>query len=485
MNKATVVIIGAGMSGICMAIKLRESGIDDLLILEKSSAPGGTWHDNTYPGACCDVASHLYSFSFEPNPDWSRAFSPQAEIRAYFEHCTRKYDLEKLIRYNTEVVTARFDEVAGEWELNTGAGERLHCRVLVSGLGQLNQPYTPSFTGADTFQGDSFHSARWDHSVDLIGKKVAIIGNAASAIQFIPPLAKQAEQVVVYQRSANYIVPRNDRTYSEAEKQRYRQHPWLLKLSRLRWYLRQEIIMFGAMFAGSLRQRLVKWGASKYLQQEISDPQLRAQLSPHYPLGCKRILVSDDYYQALESGAIEIVTSPITGIEEGGVVSADAVSRDVDVIIYATGFRATDFLATVEVTGVDGKSLAASWQEGAQALRGVAVPGFPNLFLLYGPNTNLGHNSIIFMVEAQVRYIVQCIDKLLAHDLKMLTAKQEASDRFNEDLQAALATTVWAGECGSWYKNEAGKITNNWPHTTLRFALSMHSPDFTEYDMKA
>ena len=481
--QATVAILGAGMSGICMAIKLREAGVEDLVILEKSPAPGGTWHDNTYPGACCDVASHLYSFSFEPNPGWSRAFSPQAEIQDYFRHCVEKYDLEPQIRYGSEVARADYDEAQGEWELAMTTGETLRCRFLVSGLGQLNVPHTPEFPGADTFAGVSFHSARWDHSVDLAGKRVAVIGNAASAIQFIPPVSDVAEQVYVYQRSANYIVPRNDRFYGEREQQRYRDHPWLMKLSRLRYYLRQELILFGGMIPGSLRHRLLTWAARKYLEQEISDPETITKLTPDYPLGCKRVLVSDDYYQALARNPVELVTSPIRGVGEKGVTTEDGTERPVDVLIYATGFKATDFLATIDVHGVGGRSLRDAWAEGAEALRGVAVPDFPNLFLLYGPNTNLGHNSIIHMVEAQVRYIVRCIDKVLAHDLKALSANPEAYRRFNEDLQSALGAMVWGGECGSWYKNEAGKITNNWPYSSTRFALSMWRPDFTEFDM--
>jgi cation diffusion facilitator CzcD-associated flavoprotein CzcO len=483
MSVTSVIIIGAGMSGICMAIKLRERGIDDVLILEKSAAAGGTWHDNTYPGACCDIASHLYSFSFEPWAEWSKAFAPQSEIQAYFEHCVDKYQLASLIRYKTQVESADFNEETGEWLLCTSTQEQLRCKVLISGVGQLNQPHIPQFAGAAEFKGLSFHSARWDHSVDLRGKRVAVIGNAASAIQFIPPVAEQADQVFVYQRSPNYIVPRNDRPYGKDEQQRYRDHPWLLKLSRLRWYLRQELLMFGAMLSGSLRQKLATSAAQKYLEQKINEPDMRQQLTPDYPLGCKRILVSDDYYQALAGDSVELVTSPIQGMDADGVLSEDEQARPVDVIIYATGFCATDFLATLEVRGKNGQLLSEQWAEGAEALRGVAVPEFPNLFLLYGPNTNLGHNSIIFMVEAQVRYLVQCIDKIIAHDLKTFTANAAASATFNEELQSALAETVWGGECGSWYKNEAGKITNNWPHSSLRFALSMRAPDFTEYDM--
>ena len=485
MEQTTVVIIGAGMSGICMGIKLKAAGITDFVILEKSGSPGGTWHDNTYPGACCDVASHLYSFSFEPKADWSRAYAPQPEIRDYFEHCVAKYRLEETIRYGTEVKAAELDEANGRWRLTLADGGQLECRVLVSGLGQLNRPHIPDFPGRDRFRGPSFHSARWDHSVDLKNKRVAVIGNAASAIQFIPPVAEQADRVFVHQRSANYIVPRNDRAYSEAEQQRFRRFPWLLKLSRLYWYMRQEFLFFGAMFDGSLRHRLIQRKARQYLEEQIADPALRQVLTPDYPMGCKRILVSDDYYQALAAGGIELVTSPITGIGETGVETEDGVDRPVDVLIYGTGFRATEFLAPLEIRGRDGRDLSACWRDGAWAHRGVAVPGFPNLFMLYGPNTNLGHNSIIYMVESQVRYIVQCIDKLLAHDIRLLEANELAAERFNAKLQEDLAATVWGGECGSWYKNASGKITNNWPHGSLRFHWSMLWPDFSEFDMSA
>ena len=481
----TVIILGAGMSGICMAIKLREAGIDDLLILEKATAPGGTWHDNTYPGACCDVASHLYCYSFEPNPDWSRAYSPQPEIQAYFEHCVKKYGLAAVIRYDCTVRSADYDEAEGAWEVGTARGEKLRCRFLVSGLGQLNLPNIPGFPGAGSFAGTSFHSARWQQDINLAGKRVAVIGNAASAIQFIPVIARQAERVVVYQRSANYIIPRNDFAYSPADRQRFRDHPRMQKLSRLRWYLRQELLMYGAMLPGSLRQRMVARLARSYLERQISDPVLRQQLWPDYPLGCKRVLVSDDYYQAFDSGRVELVNSPITAIAPRGVLTEDGVERPVEVLVYATGFRATEFLAEIAVRGCGGIALGETWADGAEALRGVAVPGYPNLFLLYGPNTNLGHNSIIHMVEAQVGYIIRCIGKALAHDLKSLGADRRASEAFNARLQEKLARMVWGGECGSWYKNAAGKITNNWPCSSTRFALSMRQPDFSEFEMTA
>lgn len=483
MIETGVVILGAGMSGICMAIKLREAGIDDLVILEKSAGAGGTWHDNTYPGACCDVASHLYSFSFEPNPYWSRTYSPHNEIRSYFEQCIQKYALASRIRYQSEVTAARYDAASGNWTVVTAGGDSYRCRALVSGLGQLNRPNTPEFPGLGSFKGPSFHSARWDHNIDLSGKRVAVIGNAASAIQLIPPVAEVAERVIVYQRSANYIVPRNDHTYTEAEKTRYRNCPWLMKLTRLRFFLRQELLFFGAMLTGTLRHRLVSKLARATMEEHISDPVMREQLTPDYPLGCKRILVSDDYYPALASGKVELVTSPIRAIGESGVLAEDEVERDVDVIIYATGFKATEFLAKVDIRGVGGHSLADAWEGGAEALRGICVPEFPNMFLLYGPNTNLGHNSIIYMVEAQVRYITQCIDKMLANNITALEADAAASQRYNAELQAALGDTVWGGECGSWYKNADGKIINNWPHSAFRYRQTMRHPDFTEYRM--
>ncbi len=482
MKRTTVVILGAGMSGLCMAIKLRQAGITDLVILEKSQGVGGTWHDNTYPGACCDVASVLYSYSFEPNPDWSRAYSPQAEIKGYFEHCAQKYELLPSIQFGAEVAAAKYQPKQGGWLVSLAAGEQIFTRILVSGLGQLNLPHTPDFPGQKNFIGASFHSARWNHNVDLRGKRVAVIGNAASAIQFIPPVAREAEQVYVYQRSANYIVQRGDREYRETEQRLFRDRPWVQKLHRLRWFLRQELLMYGAMLVGTLRRKFIGKGARKYLEDEIGDPDLRATLTPDYPLGCKRVLVSDDYYQALESEAIELVTSPIEGIAEAGVVSADGASRPVDVIIYATGFRATEFLSPLDMQGDQGQGLNQVWADGAEAHRGVALAGFPNFFMLYGPNTNLGHNSIIFMLEAQVRYVIQCVEKILAHDIA-LQPTLEAQQRYNEKLQRDLAATVWGESCGSWYKNASGKIINNWPHTATRFALEMRAVDFSEYSM--
>ena len=484
MRQYQVVILGAGFSGICMGIRLKAKDIQDFLILEQSERPGGTWQDNQYPGACCDIASHLYSFSFEPNPNWSRAYAPQGEIRDYLDHCVRKYGLQPHLRCGVRVDGAAFDEAAGYWVLQLANGDSIATRCLVTAVGQLNTPHIPAFPGADAFTGASFHSARWDHTQSLAGKRVAVVGNAASAIQFIPRIAEDAAQVYVYQRSANYILPRNDRAYTAAARQSYRRYPWRQKLSRLYWFLRQELLLFGGMFQESLRHKLMRTAARRHLESSVGDPALRRALTPDYPMGCKRILVSDDYYPALQRDTVELVTAPITGLNAQGVMTDDGVPRPVDVVIYATGFRATEFLSTLQVEGRDGQCIADAWRTGAWAHRGVSLPGFPNLFMLYGPNTNLGHNSIIYMVEGQVNYVVRCIDKMLAHGLRTLEANREVAIEQDAALQDALADTVWGGECGSWYKNANGRITNNWPHSALRFRWTMRAPDFSEYDMR-
>lgn len=479
-----VIIIGAGMSGICMGVKLQARGINEFLIVEKSPDVGGTWYDNNYPGACCDVASVLYSYSFEPNPDWSRTFSPHDEIQAYFSHCVDKYGLRDRVRLNTAITSARYDEATGIWTVELDSGEQLHSRCVVSGLGQLNRPSIPAFAGVESFAGEVFHSAQWRHDIDLTGKRVAVIGNAASALQFIPPVAEQAEQLTVYQRSANYVLKRNDREYSVADKRRFRRYPLLQKLHRLKIYLWAEALFFPLMRAKSWLRSVTEKGAARYLAEQITDPVLRRKLTPDYPAGCKRILISDDYFQAFNRSNVELVTSPITSISDQGVVTEDDIDRNVDIIIYGTGFKATEFLSGIEIYGCGGASLKEAWAEGAEAYFGVCVAGFPNFYTLYGPNTNLGSNSIIFMVERQANYIVRCIDKILSHKLAGLDVNKAVMRAYNDRLQGELAKTVWVASCNNWYKNDAGKVVNNWPHSTLAYWWHMRSPDFTDFDMR-
>ncbi len=467
-GKPHIAIIGSGFSGLCLAIQLKKAGIDSFTIFEKSDRLGGTWRDNSYPGAACDVPSFLYCFSFEQKTDWSRKWSPQDEIQAYMETCARKHDLGRHIRFNSEIAGAGFDTAAGVWHLRTTTGEEIVANVLVSAVGQLNRPYLPKIDGLDRFAGTVFHSARWDHAYDLTGKRVAVIGNAASAIQFIPQIAKVVGRLTVFQRSANWMLPRNDRAYTPREKERFARYPLLAKLYR--WWiwflLESRWPMFrGNQFLARQTQRI----AEQNLNDCIPDPRLRQILTPDYPIGGKRILISDDYYPSLRRDNVEIVTDPIDHLDEQAVVAKGGNTYPVDAIIFATGFETTAFLAPMHIEGLGGRSLESEWAAGARAYHGITVAGFPNLFLMYGPNTNLGHNSIIFMIEAQTRYILGAIRTLIERDLAFLDLLRSVMDADDARTQAELARTVWTRTDRSWYKDKRGRITNNWSGSTLRY----------------
>jgi cation diffusion facilitator CzcD-associated flavoprotein CzcO len=475
-----VAILGAGVSGLCMGIQLQRAGIASFAIFEKSQDVGGTWLDNSYPGSGCDVPSHLYSFSFEPNPDWSRAFSPQAEIQRYLRHCAEKYGLLPKIHFGAEIAGASFDASAGLWRIRTRAGEEITARALVSGLGQLNRPHTPDLPGLASFEGTTFHSARWNHQHDLAGEKVAVVGNGASALQFIPEIAKTAERVTIFQRSANWVIPRNDRKFSAADKDRFRRHPWLVRALRAFIWFMLEIRFFAFLRESWFSRRMTRV-ATGYLHAQVSDPVLRAKLTPDYPIGCKRILISDDYYQALVRPNVEVVCEPIERVTAGAVVTADGVERAADTVIFATGFETTTFLAPLTIEGQGGAKLQDVWRDGAEAYLGVTVAGFPNLFMLYGPNTNLGHNSIIFMIECQVGYAVQCIREILKPGNSWLDVRREVMDRYNRELQTALGKTAWTAGCSSWYKTASGKVVNNWSGFTIDYWRRTRRPDWRDY----
>ncbi len=475
-----IAILGTGMGGLCMAAQLRRAGIDSFVMIEKAGEVGGTWRDNIYPGSGCDVPSHLYSFSFEPKVDWSRKFALQPEIHEYMKQVTRKYGLRPFIRFNTEVEEARFDEAAGLWRIRTTGGEEIEAHVVVSGTGQLNRPFVPKFEGSESFKGAAFHSARWDYGVDLAGKNVAIIGNGASAIQFVPEIAPKAKKLTIFQRSANWIVPKADRPYTEFEQRMFKRFPWLVKLHRYQIYLMLER-NYLAFIRDNFFGKLFRKAALKAMNAHIADPALAAKLTPGYPVGCKRILLSNDWFPAMARKNVEVETSHIARIAPDAVVTEDGVSHPADVIVYATGFETTSFLAPMKIVGRNGLDLNAAWASGAEAHRGVAVAGFPNFFMLYGPNTNLGHNSIIFMIECQVNYIRQCIEALKSTKLSTIDVRKEAEDAFNRDLQRDMQRTVWAAGCSSWYKTADGKVTNNWSSFTLRYWWQMRHPDFAEY----
>jgi cation diffusion facilitator CzcD-associated flavoprotein CzcO len=479
-----IAIIGAGVSGLCAAIQLKRAGFEDVTIFEKSDGVGGTWHDNTYPGCACDTPSHLYSFSFEPNPGWSRIWAEQPEILAYFNRCADKYDLRRRIRFNTEVRAARFDSERQEWRLSLPGGEEARAHILISGLGQLNVPAWPDIPGMADFAGTSFHSAGWNRTHDLTGERVAVIGNGASATQFIPRIAPQVERLTVFQRSANWVAPKEDAPYSEAQKRAFARSPLRRKLHRLTIFLRFEF-RFASFFKKSLLRPMFEKQLRAFLRHHVPDEALRAKLTPDYPAGCKRILLSYDYYPALNRPNVEVVDEPIERIVADGLVTRDGRHHPADTIIYGTGFQTTRFLSAVEIVGADGVSLAQAWRDGAEAHRGVAVAGFPNFFMLYGPNTNLGHASIIFMIEAQVRYVVRCLRRMRRRRLGYIAVTPEAMARYNRRIQRQLGRMVWDAGCGSWYKTASGKITNNWPRFAFEYALSMRRPRWREYELRA
>ncbi|WP_019635094.1 flavin-containing monooxygenase [Actinomadura atramentaria] len=470
-----VVIIGAGFGGIGMAITLRRAGVRDVLVLERGDALGGTWRDNTYPGAACDIPSHLYSFSFAPKTDWSRRFPGQREILDYLNDCAREHGVLPGIRFGTEVSGARFDADAAVWRVETSAGE-VAARVLISACGQLNRPVLPEIDGRDSFAGEAFHTARWDHGVDLRGKRVAVVGTGASAIQVIPAVAGRVERLDVYQRSAPYVIEKADRGYRLWEKDALSGFRGLHTLSRAKTYAFYEARAVG--FLGESRlMKLMERRFERRLAEQVPDPELRRRLVPDYPMGCKRILISDDYYPALNRPNVDLVTDPIERITPTGIVARDGVERPVDVIVYATGFAASDFLAPMRIVGRDGRELSEEWRGGADAHLGITVNGFPNLFLLYGPYTNLGHNSIIYMLESQFRYVLGCVRALREKDLAWIEVRPDVQADFSRVMQERLRGTVWASGCASWYMTGDGRIVNNWPGFTFAYRWATRRPD--------
>jgi cation diffusion facilitator CzcD-associated flavoprotein CzcO len=483
-GRPRVAIVGSGFGGLCMAIQLKRAGIDSFTILEKADRLGGTWRDNTYPGAACDSPAFAYCFSFEQKTDWSRKWSPQPEILGYMEHCARKYDVLPHIRFGAEVVDARFDADAGVWRVRTAVGETIEAEVLVSGVGQLNRPAAPALPGLARFRGVSFHSARWRHDVDLAGQDVAVIGNAASAIQFVPQIAPAVKHLSVFQRSANWMIARNDRAYGEREKRLFARFPLLARAHR--WWL---WFTYEQRFPVFRQNRPLSWLmtriAERNMRECVPDAALQRALRPDYPIGAKRILISDDYYQALGRKNVEVVSGAIERVTEDGIVTRDGRSVPADVIIFATGFESTAFLVPMRIEGLEGRVLEEVWKDGAEAYLGVSVAGFPNFFMLYGPNTNLGHNSIIFMIECQVRYIMDCLRALAERDLAWLDVRADVMRRYNERLQAILARSVWAKVGKSWYKRADGRITNNWSGSTVEYWWRTRRADLDLYHVSA
>lgn len=476
-----VLIIGAGFAGVGLAIQLQKRGIDDFLVLEKAASVGGTWRDNHYPGAACDVPSHLYSYSFEPKTDWSRKFAPQAEIVAYIQHCVDKHQLAGKIRCNTEVESAEFEQASGLWRVIGKDGEHYLAQALVSACGQLNQPAYPRIPGLESFAGEAFHSARWNHAYDLAGKRVAVIGTGASAIQFVPEIVPKVQHLTLFQRSAAYVISKPDRAYKRWELALLRRWPWLQQIDRGLKYVQHEVRAL-AFIHFPVLMKLFQFSFQRHLAAAIADPERQRQLQPDYPLGCKRILISNNYFPALAQGNVEIVNQAIQSITPHGVVTADGREHPVDALIYGTGFAATDFLAPMQIKGLGGVELNQAWRDGAEAYKGISVNGFPNLFLLYGPNTNLGHNSILYMLESQFAYVLNCLDALQQQGLRYMDVKPQVQQRFNQHLQQVIRHSIWEQGCTSWYKNAAGKNTNNWPGFTFTYRQQTRHLELADYD---
>lgn len=468
-------IIGSGFGGLGMAIALRKAGILDFLILEKQADVGGVWRDNRYPGAACDVPSHLYSFSFEPNPNWSRVFATQPEIFQYLRHCADKYQLRSHIRFGAEVAQAVYDEATALWTVTLVDGRAWRTRLVITAMGQLSRPALPRLDGIDQFKGRSFHSAHWDHSQDLKGQRVAVVGTGASAIQFVPAIADAVASLTVFQRTPSYLMPRADRVYTAQEQARFRRMPWLMKLHRAAIYAKHEAQAVGFLHLKFLMGLVVGLPFKQMLARQVPDPVLRQQLTPDYQIGCKRILLSTTYLATMSRPHVQLVTQSIRRVTPDGIETQDGQHHVVDTIVYGTGFAATEFLAPIRVTGREGLDLNQAWQGGAQAYLGVSVPGFPNFFMLYGPNTNLGHNSIIYMLESQIAHVMRCVTAMQKANASTIEVDATAYHRFNAKVQARLADTVWA-HCQSWYLDASGRNSANWPGFTLTYRwLARHS----------
>ncbi|WP_027803697.1 flavin-containing monooxygenase [Paraburkholderia dilworthii] len=467
-----IAIVGSGFAGIGMAVRLQKIGITSFTLYEAAADIGGTWRDNTYPGAGCDVPSHLYSFSFEPNPAWSRAFSGQAEILAYLKHCARKYGVDRYVRCNARVLAARFDEARHVWHIELdvdGTRENIEADVLIAASGGLSRPSMPRIAGLESFKGKLFHSARWDHAYPLEGKRVAVIGTGASAIQFVPEIQPRVARLDLFQRTAPWIMPKRDKRISERARWLFEHMPFTQRVVRgaIYWKLESQAIAF--VRHPQLMRRPMKLCLS-YLERRVKDPELRARLTPSYRLGCKRVLLSSTYYRALVEPNVNVITTDIREMVADGIVTQDGAHHRVDAIICGTGFQFNGVGAPFEVTGISGANLRALWlRDGPEAYLGTSIADFPNFFMIAGPNTFLGHNSMIYMIESQVQYIGDCLRLLRERNLRTMDLRPDVQREYNARLQENMRRSVWTSGCHSWYQTQSGKVTALWPGFTFSF----------------
>ena len=464
----SVGIIGAGPGGLALAIFLSRAGFHHFTVFDREDGVGGTWRINTYPGLACDVKSHLYSFSFEKNAHWSRLWSGQAEILAYFERCAEKYGLDAHLELDTEISSARWDADTRTWGLTTSGGDVHTFDVVVSAVGLFTQPTMPALREEEPFDGVVVHTARWDHSLDLTDKNVAVLGTGSTAAQLVPEVVKVARRVYSIQRSPTWVFPKPDREYTARERWIFAHVPLAKKVHRTRMWLRSESNI-SVIEHGSDKTAEFRAIAAAMLENTVADPDLRTRLTPETPIGCKRLVFSSDFIPALTQPHVEVVSSPARALRSRSLVTEDGRELDVDVVICATGYAAADYLGQIEVTGENGVSLKESWREGAYAYLGMTVPGFPNFFMLYGPNTNVGSNSVIFMLEAQAHYVVRALRYLHRRKKSYVAVRAQTMSDFITRIDEWMDGTVWTTRCNSYFRAANGRVVTQWPRSARVF----------------
>ncbi len=476
-----VTILGTGFSGLGMAIRLKQQGYKDFVVLERAADIGGTWRDNTYPGCACDIPSHLYSFSFALNPRWSRTYSSQSEIQDYLRSCAERFNILPHIQWNCELLSASWNEDDQCWHVTTTQGQIL-TDILILGNGPLSEPSLPSIPGIERFEGVLFHSAQWKHDYDFIGKRVAVVGTGASAIQFVPHIQPVVDHLSLFQRTPPWILPRQDRPVAAWQHAMFRFLPVTQHVVRSTIYWQREITALGLVYRAKILEKATQL-ARQHLERQVLDPVLRAKLTPQYAMGCKRILLSDDFYPAISQPNVEVITDHIHEVKANSIVTKDGREHDIDTIICGTGFHVTDARLPQSIYGRDGQSLAEKWQAGPSAYYGTTVTEFPNLFLLIGPNTGLGHNSMVFMIESQLRYILDCLHLMEQRSLQSIEVQPQAEKAFNAEIQQRMEGTVWASGCVSWYLDAKGRNTTLWPGFTFEFRRRVRHFDAKHYTL--